>query len=173
MIKTGFYFRNTKSGVYTNLSEKSYPPKLLKCTVTTHKLSQNWTFDLHKNLHEFDLLHRFWLSLGFSRDKPKLSQNLSYSRDFSMDKAKKIHFRIRINLFKDFILTFLQKQLKSLHFIPIMMVQPKVHFFRKFPEIEGRIFSIEGNYFDFLSIFNWGPTLTCFEGALYPRSLIY
>ena len=29
-------------------------------------------------------------------------------------------------------------------------VQPKVYFFRKFPEIQGRNFSIEGNYFDFL-----------------------
>ena len=32
-------------------------------------------------------------------------------------------------------------------------VQPKVHFFRKFLEIQGRIFSIERNYFDFMDNF--------------------
>ena len=32
-------------------------------------------------------------------------------------------------------------------------VQPKVHFFRKFLEIQGRIFSIERNYFDFFGQF--------------------
>ena len=34
--------------------------------------------------------------------------------------------------------------------------QPKVHFFRKFSEIQGRIFSIELNYFDFFDQFSTG-----------------
>ena len=37
---------------------------------------------------------------------------------------------------------------------------------------ENKSILIERNYLDFWSIFNLGPTLTCFEGAIYPRSLI-
>ena len=72
-----------------NLTSRVNEKKIVKDTVKVPKLSQNWTFDLHENLRDFDLLHRFWLTLGFSRDKPKLSQDLSYSRDFSRKSGKK------------------------------------------------------------------------------------